>query len=200
MPPRHLKTQLGSVFLPAWLLARNPSEKIIIVAYSEQLAHENAYRVREILRSPWFQRYFATRLAEDRTRVDDFATTLGGGVYAVSVNGSITGRGGTIIIFDDPLNIDDCTNLDQIQNLNERFDSVIMSRLDDPKNGRVIIIAHRLHPNDLSAHVLESDRWDHIALPLIAPKDQQYDLSGGRVWHRKKGRTPALGCVHASRY
>jgi predicted phage terminase large subunit-like protein len=34
--------------------------------------------------------------------------------------------------------------------------------------------------------VLESGGWDHIALPFVAPKDQDYDL-GGRVWHRKNG-------------
>lgn len=171
MPPRHLKTLLGSVFLPAWLLAWNAAEKIIIVTYSEQLALNTAYLLRKVLQSPWYRRYFSTRLADDRTRVSDFATTAGGGVYAVSAEGAITGRGATIIVFDDPLNIDDAGNLDQIEKVNQRFDTVIMSRLDNPKTGRVVISAHRLHQNDLAGHVLESGEWDHIALPFIAPKD-----------------------------
>jgi hypothetical protein len=58
LPPRHLKTLLGTVFLAAWLLAWNPAEKIIIVAYSEQLATAIAYELRRILQSPWFRRYF----------------------------------------------------------------------------------------------------------------------------------------------
>ena len=186
MPPRHLKTLLGSIFLTAWLLAWNAAEKIIIVTYSEQLALHTAYLLRKVLQSPWYQRYFSPRLAHDRTRVSDFATTAGGGVYAVSAEGSITGRGATIIVFDDPLNIDEAGNLDQIEKVNERFNTVIMSRLDNPKTGRVVISAHRLHQNDLAGHVLESGEWDYIALPFIAPKDQDYDL-GGRVWHRKKG-------------
>jgi hypothetical protein len=98
MPPRHLKTLLGSVFLPAWLLARNPAEKVIIVSYSDQLAQHISYLLRKILQSSWYRRYFDTRLADDRTRVTDFSTTAGGGVYAVSAEGSITGRGATIII------------------------------------------------------------------------------------------------------
>jgi predicted phage terminase large subunit-like protein len=61
-----------------------------------------------------------------------------------------------------------------------------MSRLDDPRTGRVLIIAHRLHPLDLSGHVLEHGGWDQIALPFIAPSDCHYDV-GGRVWHRRKG-------------
>jgi predicted phage terminase large subunit-like protein len=187
MPPRHLKTCLGAVYLAAWLLARKPAEKIIIVTYSEPLAGDSAYRLRAILQSPWYKKFFPrTRLAEDRTRVADFATTAGGGVYAVSTEGSITGRGASVIIFDDPLNIIDAGNLDQIAKVNQRFGPVIMSRLNNPKTGRVVIIAHRLHPFDLSGHVLGSGGWDHIALPFMAPRDQDYDL-GTRIWHRKKG-------------
>ena len=159
--------------------------EIIIVTYSEQLALHTAYLLRRVLQSPWYQRYFSPRLAHDRTRVSDFATTAGGGVYAVSAEGSITGRGATIIVFDDPLNIDEAGNLDQIEKVNERFNTVIMSRLDNPKTGRVVISAHRLHQNDLAGHVLESGEWDSIALPFIAPKDQDYDL-GGRCGIEKR--------------
>lgn len=44
MPPRHLKTSVGTVFLSAWLLGKNPAEKIIIVTYSAQLANDISYR------------------------------------------------------------------------------------------------------------------------------------------------------------
>jgi phage terminase large subunit-like protein len=188
MPPRHLKTSLGSVFLAAWLLARDPAEKILIVTYSEQLANDIAYQVRKIVQLPWFIRYFATRLAEDRTRVGDFATTAGGRVYAVSVDGSITGRGATIIIFDDPLKISDAGNPAQMEKVKRIFDTEIMSRLDEPKTGRVVINAHRTGENDFCAQVLQSGNdFYHIALAFSAPKDQNYDLGDGRVWHRKKG-------------
>jgi hypothetical protein len=186
MPPRHLKTLLGSVFLAAWLLASNPAEKIMIITYSEPLALNIAYLLRKVLQSTWYCRYFRTRLANDRTRVADFTTTAGGGVYAVSAEGSITGRGATVIIFDDPLNIDDASNVKQIKKINNRFDTFIRWRLDDPSTGRILIIAHRLNSNDLSGHVLESGDWDHIALPFIAPRDLNYDL-GSRIWRRHNG-------------
>ncbi len=160
MPPRHLKTLLGSVFLAAWLLASSPAEKIMIITYSEALAVNIAYLLRKILQSAWYCRYFRTRLSDDRTRVADFTTTAGGGVYAVSAEGSITGRGASVIIFDDPLNIDDASNLKQIEKINQRFDTFIRWRLDDPSRGRILIIAHRLHSNDLSGHVLKSGDWD----------------------------------------
>ena len=118
--------------------------------------------------------------------MNDFATDQGGGVYAASAGGSLTGRGGDIIIFDDPLNIDDANNLDQIERVNRRFDSLIMSRLNNPKSGRVVIIAHRLNQEDLSGHVLKQRGWRHICLPMIAPKKRSFQV-GGRTWRRKKG-------------
>jgi phage terminase large subunit-like protein len=155
------------------------------VAYSQQLATEIAFLVRKILQARWFTRYFPTRL--DRTRVGDLATTAGGRLYADSVEGSITGRAASIIIFDDPLKISDAGNLKQIEKVNRLFDTEVMSRFDVPKTGRVVINAHRVHSEDLSGHVLQSGDWTHIALPLIAPSDQDYDLGDGKVWHRMTG-------------
>jgi len=48
MPPRNLKSLLASVALPAWFLGHHPSERIVAVSYSDQLAralhHENDAR------------------------------------------------------------------------------------------------------------------------------------------------------------
>jgi predicted phage terminase large subunit-like protein len=186
MPPRHLKTSICTVSLSAWLLGLNPSEKIQIFTYSSQLAVDIGYRIRAVLQSTWFKRHFQTRLTSDRASVTDFATTAGGGVYAASASGSFIGRGATLIIFDDPLDMDDAGNLEKRERINQRFDSAIMSRLNDPKSGRVVINGHRLHEDDLSGHVLAMGGWDHLALPFEAPRDQVYSF-GGRSLHRKKG-------------
>jgi hypothetical protein len=125
-------------------------------------------------------------ILSDRSRADDFATTAGGSFYAASVEGSFIGRGATMIIFDDPLDMDDSSNLQQIEKINQRFGTAVFSRLNNPAKGRVVIVGHRLHPGDLSGHVLQTGGWEHVALPFIAPRDQDYDL-GARTWRRKKG-------------
>jgi hypothetical protein len=185
-PPRHGKTTMGTVSLSCWLLGLNPAEKILIFTYSEQLAKDIGYRIRGILRSPWYKKHFDTRLSSDRASVTDFATTAKGGVYLVSIDGSFIGRGATVIIFHDPLDMDDAGNTEKREKVNQRFDNAIMSRLDDPKKGRVIINAHRLHESDLSGHVLRTGVWDQIALPFEAPRDERY-VFGRRSWYRKKG-------------
>jgi predicted phage terminase large subunit-like protein len=185
LPPRHLKTFVAAICLAAWVLGRYPSTRILIVACSDQLAEYISLHTRKILRSEWYKNAFKTRVADHRAKINDFETTQGGGVYAVSVGGAITGRGADLIIFDDPLEIRDCNNPEQIARVNERFDSLILSRLNNPKQGRAVIIAHRLNEDDLSGHVIKQGGWRRIALPLIATRKTTYDLGYGE-WQRKK--------------
>ena len=58
--------------------------------------------------------------------------------------------------------------------------------LNDRKNGRVLVIAHRVNERDLSAHLIGRRKWRHVALPLIATNDQTYKTTKG-LWHRKRG-------------
>jgi len=89
MPPRHCKTFMGSICLPAWTLAHNPSAKIVILTYGQDLADKTAYAIRNILRSEWFEQAFHTRLKKDRAKLMDFVTTDGGGVRSLSIDGGV---------------------------------------------------------------------------------------------------------------
>jgi hypothetical protein len=40
LPPRHLKTTIGSICLSAWTLGHNPRIKVMVLAGSEELAEE----------------------------------------------------------------------------------------------------------------------------------------------------------------
>ena len=198
LPPRHLKTFLAAIYLPAWVLAKDTSARIMVITYSDQLAEHITYQIRRVLQSPWFKKVFKTRVAEDRSKVSDFATTQGGGVFATSVGGALAGRGADIIIFDDPLDLKDAGNVRQIELVNQRFNSLIMSRLNDPKTGRIVIIAHRLNDNDLSAYVRKQGDWRHVVLPLIATRTKSYDL-GYDTWLRKRGELLRPGSYTAKK-
>jgi predicted phage terminase large subunit-like protein len=186
VPPRHLKTFVGSTWLPAYILGRDPSARIMVVSYGENLAREIAQNIRGTMKTEWYKELFKTRIAKDRSRAMDFATTQGGGVRAFSIEGGITGFGADYIIVDDPLEIKDADNTAQIDHVSRLFDETIRSRLNDPNTGRIVIIAHRLNTVDLSGHVLKEDGWHHIALPFIATRNTKFRI-GDEVWKRKKG-------------
>jgi phage terminase large subunit-like protein len=104
----------------------------------------------------------------------------------VSANGSVTGRPADLIVYDDPVQISDCNNVELLEKVNRQFDSLIMSRLSNPAKGCVVIVAHRLNENDLSGHVLKQGDFRHICLPAIAPRKRPFDI-GNRTWVRHKG-------------
>jgi hypothetical protein len=191
MPPRHCKTFMGSICLPAWILAHNPSAKIVILTYGQDLADKNAYAIRGILRSEWFPQAFHTRIKKDRAKLVDFVTTDGGGVRSLSIEGGVTGLGADFIIIDDPVEIKDCDNAKRLERVNDLFDNEIQTRLDHPKKGCIVVIAHRISENDLPGHVLQKGGWQPLKLPLIATRSRTYDLGGGEVWNRKKGGVAA---------
>jgi hypothetical protein len=103
VPPRYLKSLLGSVAFPAWCLGREPGTQILCVSYAQDLADKLARDCRRIMLTDWYQRAFPTRLSPQRQAVPEFETTAQGCRLATSVGGVLTGRGADLIIIDDPL-------------------------------------------------------------------------------------------------
>jgi hypothetical protein len=177
LPPRHYKTWIGSVCLSAWILGREPSAKILI-----------AHGIRTVMRSDWYKAGFEdTKLTKSRCKLVDFKTTAGGGVRSVSIEGGVTGLGADYIIIDDPIEIKDCDNAKRLERVAELFDNEILTRLNSPKRGRIVVIAHRVNEDDLSGHLLQQGGWKHLKLPLIATRTHTYKLDDGRDWRRRKG-------------
>ena len=184
LPPGHLKTSLGSVCGAAWLLAQDPTLKIIVVSHAEHLSKAIARKIRTILQSAWYREIFTTRVKKGHAEITDFGTTSGGGVFVTSFQAGFTGRRADVIVVDDPHDIRD--DIERIAATIETFSTVLMSRLNDRKQGRVLVIAHRVHERDLSAYLQQKPSWRHVILPLIAIKDQSYETSAG-VWRRRRG-------------
>ena len=185
LPPRHLKTQLCTVSFAAWILAHKPDTKIMLITYGQDLAIDIARSIRA-LHADWYSSVFKTRIARGRGKVRNFYTTAGGRVYATSFDGSITGFGADIILVDDPHNATDLS-ADRIEKTILQFNSVVAGRLNNPDEGRIMVVGHRVHENDLSANLVETGEWTHVALPVMAVKTKTYDTCYG-PWRRKKER------------
>ena len=197
MPPRYLKSLLGSVAFPAWCLGRRPGTQIVCASYAQDLADKLGRDCRRIVTSDWFERAFPTRLSAQRQAVAEFETTQQGCRLATSVGGVLTGRGADLIIIDDPLKPEEALSQAQRQAANDWFDHTLYSRLNDKRNGAIVMIMHRLHEDDLVGHVLGQENWELVRLPAIAEADETifYDsLLGERCFERKAppSTTPTL--------
>src|SRR5438067_9176632 len=58
MPPRSLKSWFASVCLPAWLLGRKPSQKIVCASYGQKLAEEFGFETRKPMQTDLYRRIF----------------------------------------------------------------------------------------------------------------------------------------------
>lgn len=189
LPPRQLKSHMASIAFPAWYLGHHPERHVICASYGHELAEKMARDCRRVMASRWYQSLFATRPA-DRHAVHDFATTAQGSRMATSVGGVLLGRGGDVLILDDPLKPDEALSETRRKSVNEWYDHSLLSRLNDKANGCIIIIMQRLHQDDLVGHVLEQEPWEILSLPAIAEEDQEYPIDsplGRRVFRRRAG-------------
>src|SRR5258708_14281984 len=103
VPPRHLKSIIFSVALPAFLLGQDPTKRIICVSYSNELAIKHAIDFRAVMSSDWYRRVFPkTKISREKDTQYETMTTARGYRYATSLGGTLTGRGPDLIVLDDP--------------------------------------------------------------------------------------------------
>jgi hypothetical protein len=74
IPPRYLKSLLGSVALPAWMLGRNPTAQIICVSYAQELSDKLARDCQAVMTAPFYLNTFAAGRYDDQ--VDSTAQAL----------------------------------------------------------------------------------------------------------------------------
>src|SRR6516162_7172371 len=187
-PPRSLKSFITSVALPAWLLGRNPSSRIICASYSEELANKFSRDCRALVDSPFYKRVFpCTRLNPKKATEGEFETTRRGYRFTTSVGGTLTGRGGDILIIDDPIKANDANSVVALEGAIDWFRNTALSRLDNPGESFIIVTMQRLHMNDLSGILIEGG-WPKLVLPAIATEPMDYVLADREVYHRPVGQ------------
>jgi predicted phage terminase large subunit-like protein len=191
MPPRCAKSLTASVALPAWILGRDPTRRIICVSYAQDLAVKLSNQCRSVVGSPWYRSAFKNSALNPRKNTEsEFETTRGGFRMATSVGGTLTGRGANIIIIDDPIKPTDAYSETVRTSTNRWVDLTLFSRLDNKVEGAIILVMQRLHEEDLAGHLLERGGWDHLNLPAIAESDERvptgFNGNGQLKFHRRR--------------
>jgi len=66
------------------------------------------------------------------------------------------------------------------------YRSTLLSRADDKKEARIVLVMQRVHQNDLAGYLQERGGFEVLNFPAIAQKDETFYL-GGPTYHRRKG-------------
>lgn len=195
IPPRNGKSKMISSIWVAWILAQDPTRNFVGVSYSNDLSGKLARDCLSIMQSPWYRELFPhTVISPKRSAAMDFETTRGGGRLATSVTGTLTGRGGDIIILDDVIKPEEANSETTRNFVNEWYRSTLASRLNDKASGAIILVMQRLHQYDLVGMLLEAGGWHQLKLPAIAEEQETISLTRGRRYLRRAGEV-----LHAAR-
>ena len=175
IPPRHGKSQLVSIFFPAWYLGRNPDKKVMMVSHTTDLAVDFGRKVRNLISDPKFQAIFPTvQLAKDSKSAGRWNTNQGGEYYACGVGSALAGRGAHLLLVDDPHSEQDVINGNFIvfEKAYEWYTFGARTRL--MPGGSVAIIQTRWHMDDLTGRVVKdmknnerSDQFEVVEFPAI---------------------------------
>ncbi|RYH06264.1 phage terminase large subunit [Tropicimonas sp. IMCC6043] len=188
IPPRCLKSVTVAVAYVAYILGHHPEAKIIVASYGLDLARKHSDDCRRVMSSRWYQQMFpATRLAKKGNTAEEIRTTKDGSRKAVSIGSSVTGHGADYIIIDDLLKAGDANSEAELARAQEFIEGSLLSRFNNQAEGRVVMIAQRLHELDPPGYLLDKGTYRHLNLPAIAEENEVVPIGRGKVHRRRPG-------------
>lgn len=160
MPPRHGKSEFITKYFSAWYLLKNPTHKIMLIAYSDSLAKDFSIGVRDAV---------IEAIQDSKVKIDPKMRSSGnfrilpdgGSVFAAGAGGSLTGKGANLMIIDDPIkNASEANSTNAREKLWEWFLSTAFTRLEP--DAILIIVMTRWHKDDLIGRI--TDKFSIIDL------------------------------------
>ena len=96
--PRFGKSQLTSIYFPAWFIGNFPDKKIMMISHTADLAVDFGRKVRNLVASDLYKSVFPdVSLAPDSKSAGRWSTNKGGEYFAVGVGGALAGRGADLM-------------------------------------------------------------------------------------------------------
>jgi len=188
MPPRSTKSEICTRRFPAWCLGRQPRQRpVVIGSYAASLAEDFSSDIQGIISGEEYQLIFPDVTINPRKHgvqkwaLNDYAQNA---CMAIGRRGSITGKGGGIMILDDPVkDIHEARSETIREVVWQWYLSTYRTRLEP--NAKVLIVMTRWDEDDLVARIKalmevepDSDQFFIYNLPAIATENDEYRLKG----------------------
>lgn len=182
MPPRHGKSEFASKYFPGYFIGKFPNKRVILASYEAEFASSWGRKVRDLLNDNG-ERLFNVKVRQDTKAADRWEVNKhGGGMQTTGVGGALTGKGGDLLICDDPIKNSEEANSELVkQKLWEWYQTTFFTRREP--GGSIILIQTRWSESDLAGRVLERAKetgevWTVISFPAFA---EENDLLGRQV-------------------
>lgn len=166
VPPRTGKSTIVSVLFPAWVWANDPTEKFLTGSYALQLATRDAVRMRRVVESDWYRsRWGDVELADDQNQKTSFENTKTGTRQVVAVGSATTGLGGSMLICDDPHNVQQAESAIVREAALTWFREAWSTRANTPTTVRIVVM-QRVHQADVAGYIIGEGGWTVLKLPM----------------------------------
>ena len=207
LAPRHGKSELVSRMFPCYYLGKNPDKEVIACSYSSGLSTIFSRDVQRRMESEKYMDVFPdtimggterAKALEQHTarsrRTSDFFEIVGtkGKFMSAGVGGAITGRGGNLLLLDDPVkNAEEADSEVYRDKIYSWYNSTFYTRAE--KGANILLIMTRWHRDDLAGRLLKEmanggDQWEVIELPAInvnGPNSYDPRQVGEALWPDK---------------
>lgn len=200
VPPRYMKSLLVSVLWPTWEWIQAPHTRWLFASYAETLSTKHSMDRRTVLQSDWYLERWGSlvRLLPSPNEKREYQNARRGVMVATSVGGSVTGKGGSRIVVDDPHNPVQAESDAQREQAITFFNQTLSTRLDDKASGAIVVVMQRLHHRDLSAVCLDQG-FTHVRLPaesetrttIFFPRSGRTETreAGALLWPERESAT-----------
>ena len=188
-PPRYLKSTVVTIVWPVWCWLHDPTIRWMFTSYSADLALFHSRERRKVIQSEWFQRNWGdkVRLSRDQNQAQEYVNTERGRMFSTSVGGTSTGKGGEILVFDDPINPMDARSESMRASANDWVRNTFLRRLNNKKTGRIVGVMQRLHEDDTTGLLMSFGGWTNLKLPAEAKERTVITFPrSGKVFIREK--------------
>jgi predicted phage terminase large subunit-like protein len=151
------------------------------------IKHGNDFRT--VVNSAEYHAIFpGMRISAMKNTQTEVVTTSNGFRLAISIDGALTGRGGDIVVIDDPIAALAALSQKSREHVVNWYSNTLLSRLDDKQDGAIVLIMQRLHEDDLAGVLLRgSDEWTVLSLSAIADQDEEIPIGNGKIYFRHAG-------------
>lgn len=164
MPPRHGKSDYGTVNFPPYFIGRDPKRFVMSSSYNAILASDFGRQTRNLCEEHISRQIFPDlQVSLDSRASDVWSTTSGGRYFGVGLDGTTSGRPANLLIVDDPFksreDADSAVMRNKVWNF---YTSALTTRLQPTHNNerpRQIVILTRWHPDDLAGRIMQTEDW-----------------------------------------
>ena len=183
MAPRHTKSEFASYLFPAWMMGRRPDMQIIQATHTTELAVNFGRKVKNLLDGDDYKEVFPeTELAADAKASGRWSTSKGGMYYAVGVGSNLAGRGGDLVIIDDPHSEQTAMSANGFDIAYDWYTGGPRQRLQP--GGSIVLVQTRWSEKDLTGQLIRkmaqdpmADQWEIVELPAIFHEGQENEKS-----------------------